>query len=252
MLRRKFLTAALVATVAACVAPAAASAGFRITYSQTGGPTTVQTATGNDANFSASLGDYQIVLNTESTDFPGDPGSNTGNLTSTLSIKTVSGTGTAADLTITVQVVDDSDLTTLAGFTTPSNPTQYIVADNVSNTFGASLHTGTLAMQSIVNGTGVYMAGTDLTLPPPPGGASAAGFAAGGSPYTLQQQLFFTGLNLGINSGGLGVTATSTVWDSRDSHAPTVTPAPAGLVLIATAVPFFGLLRRRMKAVPTT
>jgi len=73
------------------------------------------------------------------------------------------------------------------------------------------------------------------------GGASLPG--GGTSPstaYSLTDKITITGLAVG---GSIG---------QADARAEiTATPAPAGLILVATAVPFFGLLRRRMKTVAT-
>jgi len=57
--------------------------------------------------------------------------------------------------------------------------------------------------------------------------------------YTLTNVIDITGLAQGSTADGINISAQVTA------------PAPAGLVLFATAVPFFGLLRRRMKAAPT-
>ena len=130
---------------------------------------------------------------------------------------------------------------TSEGFDFPSASTQSFVKTDLSTqaVFEAASVTGS---SSLVYGpSSVYNAPSSVTL----NGALAVGSKTDittitSAPFAIQNLLQFTGFGSGKEAYA---SITTTV---------TQTPAPAGLFLAAGAVPFLGLLRRRLRAPETT
>jgi len=268
MLRRRFLTAALIAAVAALASPSVSQAAFTIQLSETGGPSVTvsdRSATGGvlgagtiqDANINspgtATPGPGQITVGTsDGTNI--SPGASLGdfivnfsgsereNLARSLTIgassdgitRVVNQSSTAKTLKITL---------TEDGYTLPGGPANLAVTnsltllgvDGLTDNFSLSSTTQIFNNTPLANtlNLSTSIPGTAL------GTASSSGiFARNGSgPYTVIHTFTLT-LDAGATATFNGQTLAAV-------------PAPAGLVLVATAVPFFGLIRRRMKSAPT-
>jgi len=262
MFRRKFLIAALLAATTLLVAPATSEATFqfklKLETEQAGGSAEFdllagsalvlggtggagngaysfgifsRTVTGieTDANFAnLQFGGYTISVNFNNTNSPGDP--NGGWLTITGLNITRAPSGPSADtlkisLTATDYDLPDPQKVMRTGFT--------LQAPNASA--GSISLTSYYDSTNSLYGTG---ASNNMTASLPSNVGSTEKFATLGSStgtYSLTNVIDLSNLNKGgsINQG----TITTTV----------IAPAPPGLVMLVGALPFFGLLRRRLR-----
>jgi hypothetical protein len=248
---RKFLLTAAVAVVVALVAPAVSQADFileitvgssfaKIDFNnsandvnagaftvQTGaqpGTYTVSTLTGQN------FGGYQINSTTAFNSFTGLQAI-VENSTSTVA----NVTGTANSLTLTliqtfVPVIDNAGI-------------------SVTNTLSAnSVYDGTITGQTSL--TGATISGPPIATVSAPGGfdqTSASGAISGSATSLIvDNQVVINDLTQGLLTG-----SNNDIFQLKSKIEGTAgpfiqTPAPAGLILAATMVPFFGLLRRRL------
>jgi len=269
MFRSRFLLTAAVAVAAALAAPAVSQAAFQIrleagsenatidlttgkVLSATGGSGFTAGSTLATSNPGAGSGNYLFfapgsfgstfaslqfrgyLIQTES-DVNNHPGTQVmGNLyLGTTQVTNVSAGASPAALKISVTDTD---------YTLPSAVNRYI-----ETTFNGTVTNSTAVADLYsyyANGTtpfdtAVNVAGEDLhaqaTQGHPASGApvTSPSFAATG-PYTLTNSIVITGLST-------GQVATASV--DQVVHAP----APPGLVMLVGAVPFFGLIRRRLR-----
>jgi hypothetical protein len=241
MFRRRFLAGAIVAAAAVLFSSATAEAGFQVTFYAGGSSLTVADGqAGVDLDGAANsiitvnqnVGGYLYSVTLSLTNTPGTP-----LLASLDASGTVSGTGAT-----TFQIVASAN-----GFTNPVSPPDLTAISNA--TFQAlAQNTGSYSVSfdsrfDTTNSLVTAPAGTQI-------GSGAGGIGASGvvalhdvqlgsittSPYALNFTLTATTTNTGFNAidldGGLQVRPV---------------PAPAGLILAATALPFVGLLRRRLR-----
>jgi hypothetical protein len=226
---RRFMMAAIVAGIATLAGPSTSRADFTITFQQTGFLDAIVTTSSNNISLvDYAFGTYEIDVNAFSNS-PGGaiPGSTVGGLLTqnTFSVTTTA-TGASA---LTIIISDDR-------FTTPG-PGVAVVTNSISSTF---MTTGTASATTEVSPTtgGSFTTGPASVSGPLVGfdGDETGGITTiTGSPYTITNSLVLSGLTTAGNRAN--ITTTSSV----------VVPAPAGLILAATALPFAGLLRRRLR-----
>jgi hypothetical protein len=243
MCRPKFLTAALVAAVAALAGPSTSQAAFTITFQTTGatditltdqvfGPVGAgdQSATVNRiASGTFAFGQYEIEV-TATSNAPGGtiPGVGEGGYLTQNTFAVRALVAGAASLTIIVS--DDRYTIPGAG--------QASVTNSISSTFLSSGSVSATTTVSPTTGGSFTTAAATLTGPfSTQKGADTFGLTTiTSTPFTITNTLIISGLLSGPNTGA-NITTTSTV----------TAPAPAGLILAATALPFAGLLRRRLR-----
>jgi len=267
MFRRKFLTAALVAAVAALAAPMTSQAAFYIgvRVGGVGGSTTIL----NDATFDAvndgnietptlqaggslagkyNFGGYFIGISATS-----NAGINPNQALLTTNTKVVVSNISAGNQTLELFVLEDNFsvpgtppiLSTLTNDLTVNN--FFVGADamgagqlgeSVSVIASAGIDAQPVGSANPFNpGTIQGITASSSISAPVLGNETSTSFLRTTSPYYVQTHLIFN-----LNQG-------NSVQIQDDTKV--TAPAPAGLVLVATAVPFFGLIRRRMKATPT-
>jgi len=205
--------------------PATARAGLSVTLSEVGGPTQTFNDTDNDGIITFSgvnFGDFKFDVFTVTSSSPGT-GPDGAYVADTQFAVRNSASG---DRTLLLSV--DSD-----GFTAPGNAGQTLF---LTNSLASSFLTGgNAAFKSALDGQWTSEVG--LTGPGDSPAISTRSVVRSGASYTVSNVLTLT---LGSN-GKANIDATTTV-----------TPAPAGLVLAATGLPFLGLgfwrARRRKKA----
>jgi len=264
MFRSRFLLTAMVAVAAALVAPATSDASFVLrvtsgaltedidlsTVSLTG-----QTDTTGDVQYTnaqrvvsggmtlvtvtnMTIGDYVIQANFNQTNLPG--AITGGNLS--LSGLTVTRTGTTGSSNLTLAL-------SATGFMLPSQQTD-LVTDFTWQALTATAAPGrTVTMTSVFDtNNGLFtLVGpntTNVGQPGVPASQAATGFAHKetnlgneSGPYSLTNMISIDNLGVGtLERLGQGTIDSSVV----------MAPAPAGLVLLAGALPFAGLLRRRL------
>jgi hypothetical protein len=233
---RKFLLTAAVAVAAGLIAPSAARADF-----------TVQLSSGLTAPVSI---DFTTTPN-------GSAGGLSWSFNNITQQETVSGSyagygislGISTNAPTTPALVTQSDLTIVNSgaakaslvVTVSSSPfifgtTTVLAVDSIaaSSLTGGSLSSATTTVSG-GSGSGTTSP-IGLTSPLPLGGSAASGtiaVAIGASPATVSDTI-----TIGDATGRDSFSFTSDV---------TATPAPSGLILAATIVPFFGLLRRRLR-----
>jgi len=267
MFRRKFLTAALVAAVAALAAPMTSQAAFYIgvRVGGVGGSTTIlNDATldlANDGVIETPLlspggtltgrynfGGYYIGVSATS-----NANTNPDQALLTTNTRVVVSNVGAGNQTLELFVLEDS-------FTVPGTPPILSTLTNdltVNNFFIGATKNG--AGQpgesvSVIATAGIdaqpvgsadpfnpgtiqgITANSSISIPVN-GNETSTSFLRTTTPYYLLTHLVFN-----LNQG-------NSVQIQNDTSV--TAPAPAGLVLVATAVPFFGVLRRRMKTAPT-
>src|SRR5262249_15258007 len=149
-----------------------------------------------------TYGDYDVVLTTTLTNFPGAATGAT--LTTTANLSTHAGAGSARTLTILSEVVDDpgGPLSPLSHFTAPPGPPFLVTNDVRAGPAGGFVTTGTADLTTFVNGTGVPLTG--VSIPAALEVKNQGLVPTGPSSFTLTNRLVLAGLNLGIPSGGLG------------------------------------------------
>jgi hypothetical protein len=226
MVRRQFLAVAALAAITALITPTSSQAGFKITLSE--GNNSIVITDGGANDFSGvngviataqSFGSFSFVANLASSNSAG--GTAPAILTiNNLTINALAwwGGGTRT-LTITVE-----DTNFNAPGVGPANVT--------SNLSGWSIPGGQATYQSFLdNQAGTLLEGN---------GTANNNMFIGDTPYTLRSVLTIT---MGANGIAQGLGSTVVNGESGGvNHAP----APSGLILAATALPFLGLLRRRL------
>ncbi|VTR96335.1 unnamed protein product [Gemmata massiliana] len=225
MSRSKFLMVAAVAAFAALVAPATSKAGFVVHI--TDGTTTYDvTPAGNDYANTFSFTGLSVKL-TLTSNSPGADG--IGQLSQISTEVKASGAVTARN--ITIKVISD-------GFALGKNQ------GDLNTTLSSTKLNGTGSSVKAEGYTlidGVKVTGSDVKITSAAGGFSPndqTGISLGNT-FTLGNQLT---LHLAASTGGEREIANATL-----SSTVTATPAPAGLVMLATALPFAGFLRRRLR-----
>jgi hypothetical protein len=255
MFRRKFLMAAIVAGIAALAGPATSQAAFSVTMQSGGsGPFVVTDNLASPGN-GGSGGYFDNDLVSTNPNQINISSSQVGNLNgfSFTIIATSNSPGSPATggvVTSSVISLQNNGLTAQRivftifsdGFTIPGAGPLAIstVITSLSGLTQADLGTGLTQSQIYSTGTGSTSASTDpdayfqsgLTLVTGPVGFTSAG--------TYSNQLV---LDLYLDPGDI-------VFMQVASNV--IAPAPAGLILAATALPFVGLLRRRLRRPETT
>jgi len=224
--------AAFVAAIAALAGPATSQAGFTIEISDNHGNTTgILTPGGIDYSNIFTLGNYQINFTASSTS-PGTPDQSY--LSSgTISVKAINhDTGTTLHFTVSSDGFTNSVPGGTAFYTSTLTASLLNGSGTGFSTINGGQFSSTLAItgaQTSTESGGVlmpgnpYSLGTDVTLVL---GDTAANHQAATSSFSTQ---------LGDNEGHL-----------------LITPAPAGLILAASGLPFLGLLRRRLRRAEPT
>jgi hypothetical protein len=252
MFRSRFVLTAVVAVATALTAPAVSQAAFVVTFKIDGSTVATFNPTNAQVNnlvaYVASgtytVGGDTIGINAQiSGNIPGDW---MGVLEdSTISASRISGTGThKVSVTVTSTTVgSDSGV-----YTSPGPGTLYLWSDlTVIKGFLPSQIDGTnFSFTSTATGTGV--GGTSTTTGEPLQLDTTTGDWVSGT------KSFSTGTGSGAGYT-LGQTATFTIGSGNNTTNPisfqltssVIAPAPAGLVMFASALPFAGLLRLRRR-----
>jgi len=221
MFRRKFLMAAVVAGIAALAGPATSQAAFEIKITSGAFDHTFTDGDNNGIiNDSISLNGYSIEVNASFAQ-----NSLAGLLQNTAITVTTTRT-TAANIVIE----SFYDGFTFAPVGATVNAISSISTTNLpSGTSGTVVSSidGTVAPPLVLNG-------------PTFNGSAVVNFDAliGNNPFEMGNTMTIAGLTKDTGFGQLNLTATTFA---------TAVPAPAGLILAATALPFVGLLRRRLR-----
>jgi len=251
---RKFLLTAAVAVAAGLIAPSAARAQFALSLSNgvaadanqiTFGVAPTITGTGNASITGYSytnVGGVQIVQMTIAYEGytitsqfaeTNTPGSQPGSILGMSNTTILNGNATKGNLTIS---------TSATGYNLP------VPQAALNATFsGAYFVPGT----ATATATATYSAsntlfGTGITVTSPTGtsisGSGTQLLGQASNTYSLTDTISLKGIGTGLfnefNGGNVGADVVPT-------------PAPAGLILAATMVPFFGLLRRRLRQMAT-
>jgi len=231
MLRSKFFTAALVAATALLAAPAASQATFTLKLSQTGGvppaDLTITDGTLPDPaadgliQVTGGFGDFSTTLTAASSN------SATNSLPATMALTQLvlhnNSTGTR---TLTLTILDTA-------FTVPTGP------KSLDNSLAWSVPTTqdavtTVTLQTTVNGVNAPLLVVNSSTPNF-GAQGFSNFGPTGGSYPVQMVVTITLAGGATFNGSAGATITAT------------TPAPAGVVLVASVLPFVALLRRRLR-----
>jgi len=228
MFRSRFLLTAAVAVVAALTAPALSQAGYSVTISD---GTTSQTFTGDPdefgiyditKTFTYSGGALKVTLH-GTTNSPGSP---EGLAQVTSQTTSVEGTGTLTAKTITVtNSTTDFSLSPLNG-----TLTTWLQATTLLGTAtGNSMIDGSPNIASAVSSSGTGSNDSSSTQ------------VSYGDPFSLGNTVT---LNLAAHTVSSGSQILAQVQLDSSINAA---PAPAGLVMLASALPFAGLLRLRRR-----
>ncbi|MBP3960486.1 hypothetical protein J8F10_35115 [Gemmata sp. G18] len=238
MSRLKFLMVATVAAAAALVAPAKSEAALTVTIKDGANTTiltdgdndgliTTPTAATNSTTGGVVVGGYRIGLTSSFT-----PGAISSELTTNTTLR-VFRTGGAISGPLTITVLEDN-------LTTPVAPASGLL--NLLNALTLLQVTGTGSNVSVVTiasnipaGAGDPTSTSAVTLSNPnSGGDSHTTFKQTTNPYSLSQVFTVT-----LGSGGSA--------NFSGTGSVNAAPAPAGLVMLATVLPFAGMLRRRLR-----
>jgi len=222
MFRRRFLMAAIVAGIATLAEPSTSEGAFKLRLSDDGGATwttITDGGAGDDSGvagviqFSGDIGNWVVNVTTGLSKPLLDPGS--------MDLNSVNVSSSGGPATLTIELTDTD-------FVGPS-PGQIFAVGGTANgsvSFEAG-GTNSNTEFDLTNSTGVLAFGS--------GAFSTESTIVSGSadPYSLTIRT--------IISHGSGTNSTS--FNAELSPVP----APAGLILAATALPFIGLLRRRLR-----
>jgi len=272
MLRREFFIAAALAATALLASSTPSQAGYKLDLKSgadevifnlgpTGTPTVIYNPNSTVVSFTSAFSDgqnanfvnltfagYKIFLQGDITNTPGNSQLGTlqlNNLAITNQSNTAGAGGLGTDLIISLTATD---------YTAPGTPGQRNVNSAFTAIFGgqATANSGIKLETFYDEDNGEFTAQADaevykgVQFIAPVGSDASSGSPLGnggnavGGGYSLTDKITISGLA----TGGV-ITQASAEVDV------TPVPAPAGLILVATVVPFFGLLRRRMKTVPT-
>jgi hypothetical protein len=247
MFRRRFVAGAIVAAAAVMCSAATAEAGFQVTlYAPGVGPPSPVTIVDGGAGDSDGLANNTIAVISQVV----------GGYTFTfeLAVTNTSGTPTLAFVNSSVGSVDGFGAGTIQivvsanGFTNPVSPPDLMAISGATfqtlpqNTSGYNVgYTAALDTSNVLSTTA---AGTVI------GSAGPIGISSIGnaSPSDIENIGAVTGpytLNLSFTADALGSGRNVIDIDGRLEVRPV--PAPAGLILAATALPFVGVLRRRLR-----
>ena len=230
MFRSRFFRATMLAMVAMVAAPATSEAGFSITLSVGSDPAnriTIDDNSSGDSNSTAGLittsGSLAGFTYSGNFAFSNSGPSAGGSAILTITSLTINLTGnTAKTLVITLQDT---------GFNSPVPGAAYVTSQLTAQSLNGATNSSA-QFQSYVGG----VAGTQLSvenLGMTPGAKKFTdGMIVPSSPYTLSNVL-----TLNLDAGS--------VIQATGSTEVTSTPAPTGLVMLAGALPFAGLLRLR-------
>lgn len=260
MFRRKFLMAAIVAGIAALAGPSTSEAAFTVTGTIGGNSATISdNNTGNSTTGTASFGagDLNAAIDRiRSTDVdPGIVGA---------SQMDVNGILIGLRVTSTENSLQGNLSTTSLLTVFNSSGITQILTLTITNTFSAPGSAGTLVAlhhdmtaltwyngENIVNGSNPPSVISSQGMISDSGGSALTGIltAAGSLPNAQSNQVQFLRSD---NSYDLTQTFTITLGAGQSvafqgAVNVTAVPAPAGLILAATALPFVGLLRRRLR-----
>ncbi len=255
MFRSRFLLAAVVAAVASLAAPATSQAAFYVTLSGDG----INTYVINDQNSPANTGPF-TDLNNASSQVNNIQVASAGASTTlynsidfSLTTRT-NNPGTASLGNVfasTANLVNTSNAQkritftiTSSGFTSPGQAGDTLYARTVLTSLmgltTSNLGSGANQSQFVTTITGSGQV-------PNPVSTSADSFVQSGNQMWSNQVSFTRGSNYTMSSTyDLYIAANATV-DFQVNSVVTAAPAPAGLIMLAGALPFAGLLRRRLR-----
>jgi hypothetical protein len=229
MLRLRFTLAAIIAAIALFVAPATSKADFTVTITntETGSIAASFDISSNNGiiseqTTSAFSSDYLVGITATSN----SPGGAVGEVANdVLSFQTTSTSVAPATFTIT---------TTADGFSSPASP----VAVTTNLTINSNLEGASITGVSQINSTNV--AGTSITS------VSTPSFYTATNPDLTTSSPYAVGnvLTLVMAGGSFGLD-TTIAQVTINTQVVAATPAPPGLVMLAGALPFAGLLRLR-------
>lgn len=229
MLRRRVLTAAAVAAVAILYPGSRADAGFSVSITSAGTNTIVDNGAGDTNPLvgviqgSASNNFYNIQVTATASQT-----ATSGLVTDqTISIDSVS-LG-AADIFITT-ARDDFTFAPVGATVTGTNSISTTLLDSTTTASATSTVDGTTSAMATV--TGPTVNDSDVT---------PISDVIGVNPFAISNTIKISGLS------GVGATANVTATTVVNAEPVNPVPAPGGLVLLGTAVPVFGLLRRRLR-----
>ncbi|AMV27741.1 hypothetical protein VT84_25290 [Gemmata sp. SH-PL17] len=236
MSRLKFLMVATVAAAAALFAPAKSEAALTVVIKDGANTTTLTdgdndgliqtTAATNATTGGIVVGGYRIGLTSSFT-----PGSFSSDLTTNTTLK-VFRTGGAISGPLEITVMEDNLTTPTAG---PSGLLNLLNSLTLLQVGGSGSQVSAVTTASnIPAGPGDPKSTSAVTLSALGSGDSDTTFAQTTNPYSLKQVFTVT-----LGSGGSA--------NFSGSGSVNAAPAPAGLVMLATALPFAGLLRRRLR-----
>lgn len=224
MFRLSFWKAAIVAAIAALAGPAVSQAGFTVTVSNGTNSHTFVSSDGHNINDSVQLGSLLVSIDA-STNAPGSDG--LGTISSqTLDVKNVGGAMAATTLTVTSEAT---------GFNLEKAPFSVLTAMSSSKLKGTG--------EGYTSFDGTKVAGSDVSLSGPGYAESTATVTTGPSQFALSNTMI---LHLNATSGGSATSPLSLANVTLDTEV-VAAPAPGGLILALTAVPFLGAIRRRLR-----
>jgi len=226
--------AAFVAAIAALAGPSRSQASFTI-HIDDGTNNFNVIASGNTySNNNIVVGGFNIQISASSN----SPGSIVDSQVSNTALAITAANGAIAATTLTISVTVD-------GFTNAASGTAALL-----NTRGsASKLAGTATGFTTLNLA--HVTGSDVNLPNGGGfDQTNTGVLTPSDPYSLGNTMV---LSLGAYSGPKDATLANVTIDSTLMGQGNfrLVPAPAGLILAVTAVPFLGLLRRRLRRAET-
>jgi hypothetical protein len=250
MFRWKFLMAAIVAGIAALAGPATSQAAYELRLSSNGEIATLDLTTvttgagtiGSGTYTGSSSGGgvvtltgivfqgYTISTNLTFSNSPGSPGLAQLSLSDT-SIQRTAALTNNGTLSIAVSATDYSSPT---GFTTNNTAFQTLYTPNNAN--GTVTLTSHVDLTNSLFGAGNTQSDTATTSFSSPINTQALPSING--LFSMTNEIQVSGLAVAVNN-------LPQIQASVDSTV--IVPAPAGLILAATALPFVGLLRRRLR-----
>jgi hypothetical protein len=241
MFRSKFLMAAFVAAIAALAGPATSQAGFVIDISDNHG-NVFHTVVGGAtySNPTITLGDLSINFGSTTN----SPGNNVNSTVSSSSIAFSSlSHGLASNTVVTISVVAN-------GFANAPNPVLASLFTSIGGSFVQGSNTSALTGETSVNGSAIASSDVSLTNNPLTSISLTTALVQNNpSSYTVGQTMVVT-LNADPIANNLEASVSiNSILNGGGNFQ--ITPAPAGLILAASGLPFLGLLRRRLRRTET-